>query len=51
MLLLDDDSICPYCGMLIRRNWQHDDIYHAYWYRYWLRRMAEALRRLDAYGR
>jgi hypothetical protein len=49
MLLLDDPA-CPYCGMIIRRNWPHDDAYHAYWYRYWLRRLAVALRKLDVWG-
>jgi hypothetical protein len=47
MLLLADDPACPYCGNLIRRGWPHDDNYHAWWYRYWLARLALAMGRLE----
>lgn len=55
MLLLDDISPadCPYCGKHLLwggTGWiPHTDMYHAYWYRYWLKRLAEAMRRLDVW--
>jgi hypothetical protein len=53
MLLLDDPD-CPYCGKHLLWGgigWRpHTDDYHAYWYRYWLRRLAIAMEKLDVWG-
>jgi hypothetical protein len=46
-----DYGNCPYCGKHLLwggMGWvKHSDTYHAYWYRYWLRRFAEDMKIIE----